>query len=781
MKTNTTTDVRRSSRTNHTAAILAAVFAAALLPVSQAQGGPSLLTNGGFESDFTGWTASGNVRIQTSPPATEGFKHAGFNAGNSAQNGSLTQLFATTSGQVYQVWFDLGAFAYNTAQQRVRVDVIGTSGLQPVASQTVTQYFTVKGLGGGKTVWESKSFFYTANSAGATLTFRDVSPTSDAIDMLLDHVRIMPVARFPLENGSFESNFDGWSASGNVGIRNAPPYVPTDGTKLAAFNAANTAQNGMLSQMFTTIPGVEYVLSFHMGVLAYNTLEQSLQVEVTGMSNASFFKIQGLGAGKIRWERKQLTFTAQATSTKVAFWDSSTTTDSIDLLLDHVRLAANPPQKNGSFESNFDGWAASGNVEIKDAPPYVPTDGTKLAAFNTGNTTQNGVLSQTFTTIPGVTYQVSFDEGVLAYNSNIQMVAVSVTGSSGANLFSFGMAVTRIGVAPITWLARQFPFTADGTSATLSFRDISASTNSIDLLLDNVRIVPALAGLEPIPAGSFQMGDSLGDGQPDEIPVHAAYVSAFYIAKHETTKALWNAVRLWGTTRGYTDLPEGAGKGDDHPVVGVLWTDAVKWCNARSEVEGLKPCYTVSGSVYRTGSGGIIPTYYAVTNDVVCDWNANGYRLPTEAEWEKASRGGLSGKRFPWGDTITHDQANYFSDGVESYDVSPTPGYHPDYDVGASPFTSPVGKFPKNGFGLYDMAGNVFELIWDHPAVYSSSPVSEPTGSVAPLSGRALRGGSWGGLDVWSQVAEPCRVSSRWQTTGGGENTIGFRVARSVP
>lgn len=286
-----------------------------------------------------------------------------------------------------------------------------------------------------------------------------------------------------------------------------------------------------------------------------------------------------------------------------------------------------------------------------------------------------------------------------------------------------------------------------------------------------ITLDPAVAGFVLVPAGSFAMGDSFDpEGETDEIPVHSVVVSAFYMGQYPVTKALWDSVRTWGATHAYTDLPVGGGKAGEHPVHSVDWFEAVKWCNARSEMDDLDPCYTVAGAVYRTGSGA----------SPICDWDVNGYRLPTEAEWEKAARGGLIGKRFPWGDTINHSHANYVADGsAHTYDTSGTTKAtsHPDWDDDPEPYTSPVGTFAPNAYGLYDMAGNVWEWCWDWLGIdyYDNAPGTDPRG---PGSGstRTARGGSW------QDGAWGVRCAQRGTWNPGNENdTLGFRLVRSRP
>ncbi len=266
-------------------------------------------------------------------------------------------------------------------------------------------------------------------------------------------------------------------------------------------------------------------------------------------------------------------------------------------------------------------------------------------------------------------------------------------------------------------------------------------------------------GMIFIPGGTFQMGDTFGEGSSSELPVHSVYVSGFHMDKYEVTKALWDEVHSWAVTNGYSFDHAGSGKAANHPVHTVNWFDCVKWCNARSEKEGRTPCYNLT--------------------DWSCDFSGNGYRLPTEAEWEKAARGGLNGKRYGWGDTINHSNANYRANGsTYSYDTSPYASYvfHPSYDDGDWPYSSPVGSFSPNGYGLYDMAGNMWEWCgdWYDEAYYATSPSSNPHGASTGTR-RVGCGGCWFS-DAWH-----CRsADSLDDLPSYSSDFVGFRSALSA-
>ena len=350
-------------------------------------------------------------------------------------------------------------------------------------------------------------------------------------------------------------------------------------------------------------------------------------------------------------------------------------------------------------------------------------------------------------------------------DSGALTVSVSVSTNGGASYTAGAASFTGAlgaGIAPGS--NRKITWNAGVDLPARLFSNVRVSVTASD--------DTAPSGMALIPAGSFTMGNTFaGEGSSDELPVHTVQVSAFYMDKYEVTKALWDDVYNWATTRpagvryGFDFLNSGQGKAASHPAHSMTWYDAVKWCNARSEKEGRTPAYYTSAAqtaVYRSGQVNVDNSWVK--------WSA-GYRLPTEAEWEKAARGGASGRRFPWSDadTITHSRANYFSSSSYAYDTSPTRGYHPTFAVGGFPYTSPVGYFAPNGYGLYDMAGNVWEWCSDRYGAYSSGSQTDPRG---PTTGsvRVFRGVSW------YNNAINCRAAIRsYSNPDFRINIIGFR------
>jgi len=227
-----------------------------------------------------------------------------------------------------------------------------------------------------------------------------------------------------------------------------------------------------------------------------------------------------------------------------------------------------------------------------------------------------------------------------------------------------------------------------------------------------------------IPAGCFDMGDPFGEGSPDELPVHEVCISAFQMDVHEVTNAEYAECVAGGGCTSPVDSSSATRAtyyGDpaygDFPVIWVNWSQAEQYCT----------------------------------------WA--GKRLPTEAEWEYAARGGLAGKRYPWGDAAGGADANYRDSG-DPWDNDTSRGEH----------------YAPNGYGLYDMAGNAYEWVndWYKSDYYSESPTHDPAGPASGTS-RVMRGGSWTAPTFYLRMADRGRV---YIPPFSVEDHVGFRCAR---
>ncbi len=239
-----------------------------------------------------------------------------------------------------------------------------------------------------------------------------------------------------------------------------------------------------------------------------------------------------------------------------------------------------------------------------------------------------------------------------------------------------------------------------------------------------------MPGMVLVEGGTFSMGSN--DGERDEQPVHSVTVRSFYMSKYEVTFEQYDEF-CEATGRDKPD-DESWGRGT-RPVINAEWYDAVEYCNWLSEKEGLTPVYSGSG------------------DNISSNFDANGYRLPTEAEWEYAAKGGINKDSYTYSGSNTAGDISWYWDNSGSE-------------------THPVGGKSPNSLGLYDMSGNVWEWCWDWLDYYNTSLV-DPKGPDSGIN-RVLRGGSWYFITDFLRCAYRSGINP-----SNTFNDLGFRVVVS--
>jgi len=254
-----------------------------------------------------------------------------------------------------------------------------------------------------------------------------------------------------------------------------------------------------------------------------------------------------------------------------------------------------------------------------------------------------------------------------------------------------------------------------------------------------------------VESGIFQMGSTTGTSL--EKPVHQVSLNSYSIGQYEVTQNDWIAVMGTNPAAFQDDL--------NKPVDRVSWYEVLVYSNKRSIAEGLMPCYTISGST-NPENWGSIPTNYSTAswNNAACNWSANGYRMPTEAEWEFTARGGNNSRNYLYSGSDILAEVGWYKDNSDST-------------------THVVGLKQVNELDCCDMSGNVYEWCWDWIGAYNASNQTNPTGPNSPTTtlgaGKVFRGGDY------HNTPSPCRSTYRgyWYPNAKSKG-LGFRLARTL-
>jgi formylglycine-generating enzyme required for sulfatase activity len=409
---------------------------------------------------------------------------------------------------------------------------------------------------------------------------------------------------------------------------------------------------------------------------------------------------------------------------------------------------------------SFQGWqVVSGSVTLSPNATTTPATFTMpdsavtiTALFeelppNTPNLSLSPVHFDTVT----VGYVQPAAQTVTITNTGTGPATVSGIALSGANAASFTLNNTSITTIAANGGTESFTVQPNAGLAVGTYTAvITATYDDGKTATDNITFAvfqqTSIVEVVLISAGEFTMGSSDSNDSVSNTsaspPHQVTLTKGFYMGKYEVTQAQY--LTVMGSLPNSLTTGPNYGRGNNYPVYYVTWYDAVEFCNKLSEKEGLQLVYTISG---RTPATGYPITFATVT----VNWSNNGYRLPTEAEWEYACRAGTT-SAYNTGDTISDDT-----------------GW---YNNNSNSMTHEVGLKPHNAWGLYDMHGNVWEWCWDWYGNYPSNPQTDPVG---PTSGtyREGRGGAW------NHGQQILRSAYRTYTQPNiADNNLGFRLVR---
>jgi Ig-like domain-containing protein/uncharacterized protein DUF642 len=468
-------------------------------------------------------------------------------------------------------------------------------------------------------------------------------------------------------NGSFESGYAGWTASGNQLVVSGSGYTPSDGVKSVAFNGGQQPANGVLSQSFTTVVGHSYLLTFDAGAISFsNQNEQRMQVTLQGQGQAQPLLTQSVSVfapgNGTRYTSQSIVFVADSSNTTLTFQDTSPTTQNVDLMLDNVQLAEQPPPgafANGSFESNYTGWTATGNQGIVSGAPFVATNGTKAVVFNAGQQPPNGTLSQTFATTANQTYLLTFDAGAISsVNQAQQLLKVIVTGGN-STLLNQTVSVFAPGNGT-QYVPQTFSFVANSSTTTLMFQDISATSQNVDLMLDNVQV-------------ASQSGPHI-TAQPQNTSAQVGGSASFNVTAtgQGTVSYQWR----FNNGGGWADIP--SANASAYTINSVQNGDAGSYEVVVSDTSG-QPAVTSSSATLTIAPAGV-PSNGSFEFDYA-GWTATGHQAVVSGAPFVASDGAKA---------VVFNAGQQSPDGVLSQTITTTSqqAYSLTFDVGAISFSN---------------------------------------------------------------------------------------------